>query len=760
MTYSVAFTDSANPAKPAITVADGTVNQQTSLAFPGQGYAGYGSLIAGNLLHLLENFAYSSPPSNPVQGQLWYDTASGNNVLRVYDGAGNWPEAGAIRREGKGTLASTGGVPDVTNSNQGDLWVDTDNSQLYLFSGTTWLLIGPQFSAGASTGPLVESIVDTSNISHSVISLYASSATNNVAYRVAIISIDSFTPKATIAGFSTINIGVNLYSNSLDKGVAYVWGIAQSSNALIVGSGSSQSVVQGSNFLRSDVVSTTNNAFNIRNTNGLSIGTDLSLTIGQGNNTFLFNSKTSTNNIDFLLNGNNLLHLDVSGKVALGAPTTVSGTITSGTTGTTGGIVVNNSSNASIFSVSSTAITTNLATTINNNLNLGGALQITSNTTAGAIILPPVLVNSTPQYDIGSQTQPFRNMYAQSFVGSFNGNFTGTVTGSVTGTASSLTQTITFQLAGDVVSADNGTGFNGSSASGYAVLNTSLSPSVVTTNSNGTARTVAQSSSKSDQFLVFQGSAGSGSLVNMSKQTFLQIDPLLNTSAYGMPVGGIIPWAGKSSIHAIPVGWLLCDGSEVSTVTYSALYKVIGSTYGTAQNPNAFVLPDLRARFPLGRSTMNNYQEVAGFTPPGPIATGGQAGNSQNVTASSAQTEGGTNGGQNVTLGISNLPQHQHVVVEPSDPNNPGQTGHSHIDPYAEGGVPFNAVPGSYGAAGSGSTDSDQTRFFTSSSTTGITVGSVSSDGTSTVSNIGTGFNVMNPYLTINYLIFTGANLS
>ena len=71
MPYSVSFTDSTNPAKPSITVADGSLNSQTSMTFVGQGYAGYASVFAGDLLHLLENFAAASAPVNPVQGQLW-----------------------------------------------------------------------------------------------------------------------------------------------------------------------------------------------------------------------------------------------------------------------------------------------------------------------------------------------------------------------------------------------------------------------------------------------------------------------------------------------------------------------------------------------------------------------------------------------------------------------------------------------------------------------------------------------------------------
>ena len=85
MTYSVTFTESNNPAKTPIVVADGTLNQTTNVSFVGQNYSGYGSVLANNFLHLLENFAGPLAPGDvgstvtgtPVQGQLWYDTSTG-----------------------------------------------------------------------------------------------------------------------------------------------------------------------------------------------------------------------------------------------------------------------------------------------------------------------------------------------------------------------------------------------------------------------------------------------------------------------------------------------------------------------------------------------------------------------------------------------------------------------------------------------------------------------------------------------------------
>ena len=63
-----------------------------------------------------------------------------------------------------------------------------------------------------------------------------------------------------------------------------------------------------------------------------------------------------------------------------------------------------------------------------------------------------------------------------------------------------------------------------------------------------------------------------------------------------LPAGMIVPYAGSTA----PDGWLLCDGSAVSTTTYSNLYSVIGTTYGGSGSN--FNLPDLRGRVPIGAS--------------------------------------------------------------------------------------------------------------------------------------------------------------
>ena len=55
-----------------------------------------------------------------------------------------------------------------------------------------------------------------------------------------------------------------------------------------------------------------------------------------------------------------------------------------------------------------------------------------------------------------------------------------------------------------------------------------------------------------------------------------------------VPTGSIQPYAGAS----IPSGWLLCDGSAVSRTTYSDLFSVISTVYGTGDGSTTFNLPD------------------------------------------------------------------------------------------------------------------------------------------------------------------------
>lgn len=69
-------------------IADGSINTTaTSLELPGNGVVVDGRRQNDNLVHIAENFAHSAPPANPLNGQLWFDTA--NERIMVRQG-GSW----------------------------------------------------------------------------------------------------------------------------------------------------------------------------------------------------------------------------------------------------------------------------------------------------------------------------------------------------------------------------------------------------------------------------------------------------------------------------------------------------------------------------------------------------------------------------------------------------------------------------------------------------------------------------------------------
>ena len=64
MTYQVTYTETTNPTKVPITVADQSLNTQTSITFVGKNYAGYAPVVATDMLHMLENFASPTAPEH------------------------------------------------------------------------------------------------------------------------------------------------------------------------------------------------------------------------------------------------------------------------------------------------------------------------------------------------------------------------------------------------------------------------------------------------------------------------------------------------------------------------------------------------------------------------------------------------------------------------------------------------------------------------------------------------------------------------
>lgn len=141
----------------------------------------------------------------------------------------------------------------------------------------------------------------------------------------------------------------------------------------------------------------------------------------------------------------------------------------------------------------------------------------------------------------------------------------------------------------------------------------------------------------------------------------------LNTSlaALGLasPVASIVIWP----LDIPPAGYLECDGSDVSRVTYADLYAVVGDTYGVGDGASTFGLPDLRGVFVRGYDNgrgqdsgrvIGSYQsdDIASHThsgtsgPSGTTSTGGGDRDSDSGTYTTAATGGSETRPKNVAM--------------------------------------------------------------------------------------------------------------
>ena len=181
MAYSINKTDGTLLA----TVADGQVDDLTTdITLIGKNYSGFGESLNENFIKLLENFASTSRPDNPIRGQIWFDTSEAK--LKVYTGTGFVPVSSASISN------SQPGQPGA-----GDLWFNNISKQLYFYDGTGFILLGPAYSqAQGLSGFKVETILDSLNASRVVTYLY------NNGILLGIFAKDTFSPKLNIEGFS------------------------------------------------------------------------------------------------------------------------------------------------------------------------------------------------------------------------------------------------------------------------------------------------------------------------------------------------------------------------------------------------------------------------------------------------------------------------------------------------------------------------------------------------------------------------------
>ena len=674
MPYTIPYSDEANNG--TITVIDNTIDQTTSIKFPGKNVTSYGNAIAENFLHILENFASSTEPPRATEGQLWYDTTPGAEQLKVYDGT-VWVPAGGLNKSPS--------APDVAFSQTGDLWVDTDNQQLYLNSGSGWVLVGPTFSDGLSTGTSPITITGIDNVDYTVLQVEVE------AKPVVIVSADSFTPKVVIPGFTVIRPGVNLSTTDFlgDGSTPKFFGIAEKAENLIV----NNTPVAAGNFLRSDVSSTTLFPINVQANTGLIIGTDAALNIGVDGQAGIIRHQIEGSNIDLQVKASGLtktvLRVDSTQRIGINnlAPDEALDVI--GNIQTDSDLFVNGTTQSSTTNTGSVIIKGGVG--IARDVNIGGDTQILGLSTLG-----PTIPDGNNTRDLGSPTSKWRNVYSTTFVGNLTGNVNGTVSG-IAGSANKLTSASSFRIAGDVATTADVV-FDGQSGGSQKVFNTVISNEIIS------GKTEIFESQIDDELIINRTSGNTG-LFKISRRNLLSAVPV-------NPPGVFMPYAGTT----VPLGWLLCDGSEIRISEYGALFETIGYNFGArvSVTPGFFKIPDLRGRLPLGADNMGGA--AAGV-----------------VTADYATGIGQIGGSEVESIAVDNLPEHKHDLR--------GDSGDQYYALRDVSGTPNDTEAVVYdapNASGNGQALPNSGGILTNAEELGVPL------------------NIMNPTLTINYIIWTG----
>lgn len=248
-----------------VELADGTIDTTSSdITLVGRNFRGFGELFNENFVKLVENFASSTGPNNPLQGQLWYDT--NQERLKLYNGVEFRPASGAVVSPSQPPLV------------EGDIWIDNRNKQLYFFDGGVQsqpTLVGPVFSESQGTsGIQVQTVIDINGKEQVLVKFFVANDLIYVlvkeTFRLAGANrIDQYPTDLTdpvVPPRQLFRKGLNLVNPGFE-----FQGTALTARNLVDETGNVRSTA---NFLPSDSNGTTIGTLTILNSNGLSIGFD------------------------------------------------------------------------------------------------------------------------------------------------------------------------------------------------------------------------------------------------------------------------------------------------------------------------------------------------------------------------------------------------------------------------------------------------------------------------------------------------------
>jgi microcystin-dependent protein len=593
-----------------------------------------------------------------------------------------------------------GGVePQTEQSKVGELWVDTTNQQLYVYSGTRWILVGPNFSTGLRSGPLVESITDSDNVSRVVLIFYIEDIP------VIIFSKDSFTPKISISGFITIKSGLNITENNIGLGGfdTKIYGAATSAESLIV----SDVEIPASKFLRSDIINTTEFGVNVRNNQGITLGVDGTFSLSTSDVSSKIYNSTAGSSIDIQVNRDGIpatILRVIENTVGINVLSPDEALHVDGNIKTNGSLILTGTTASSNFN--NGTFRTAGGAAIAKNLLVGDGFKVT-----GTSEFDNTQPATTDFYDSGTPLKRWNTVRTKTLIAeTIEGVLTGNIVGNAS-TATNLKFTTTFNMEGDVTSPNFQ--FDGQVGGNTKTFTTTLTSGLISSKDEP----FPNISIKSDNVLVYRPGTG---LIRETRDVFV--------ADLAVPIGAILPYAGAEA----PYGYILCDGSELERTKYSDLFDIIGTTFnGTVplNGVNTFRLPDLRGRFPLGKDNMDNAFTVPNNTG-GYIDAGG--GNVDRVSGTAPDNLGDGGGQSANSLTTANLPDHEHDMK--------GSTGQQYFATRVDTAIPSDV--GSFSEKGP--TTVGQSQYIPSSG------------GVKTIGTLGQEFSVMNPFLTLNYIIHSG----